>query len=206
MWTRELSYEIFADELGSDLFEEYWDPGNFHQAMVNILKNKDGLSRWCASALHPKQTCDDVLSNSLEAALNDLTKRFGKNMAKWRWSDPHIARSAHRPFSAIPLLAKVFDIRVPVPGDSFTVNVGHYNLRSKNDLFVTNEAPSLRALYDLSNLDNSRFIQSTGQSGNVLSPLYRNYTQRWADMKYLPMTTRREAVEKNKLGTLALLP
>jgi penicillin amidase len=64
----------------------------------------------------------------------------------------------------------------------------------------------LRALYDLSNLDNSRFIQSTGQSGNVLSPLYRNYTQRWADVKYLPMTTRREAVEKNKLGTLALLP
>ncbi|MGZ3254335.1 MAG: penicillin acylase family protein, partial [Burkholderiaceae bacterium] len=63
-----------------------------------------------------------------------------------------------------------------------------------------------RALYDLSNLENSRFIHSTGQSGNVLSPLYRSYVQRWADVKYLPMMTKRESVEKNKMGTLTLTP
>jgi penicillin amidase len=209
-WTRELSRQIFEDELGSVLFEEYWDPGNFHQAMVNILKNKNGQGKWCADSTKPAnspiQTCDDVLSNSLEIALDSLEKRFDKNMSKWRWGDAHIARSAHRPFSSVAPLAKLFDIRIPTPGDSFTIDVGHYNLRNKEDLFTNYEAPSLRALYDLSNLENSRFIHSTGQSGNVLSPLYRSYVRRWADVEYLPMITKREAVEKNKLGTLTLSP
>ncbi len=209
-WTRELSRLIFADELGGTLFEEYWDPGNFHQAMVNVLKNKNGQSKWCADvskpAATPVQTCDDVLSSSLEMALDDLEKRFGKDMSKWHWGEPHIARSAHRPFSSVAPLAQLFDIRVPTPGDSFTVDVGHYNLRNGKDLFTNYEAPSLRALYDLSNLENSRFIHSTGQSGNVVSPLYRSYVQRWADVQYLPMTTKRDVVEKNKMGTLTLVP
>lgn len=209
-WTRELSRQIFADELGDALFEEYWDPGNFHQAMVNVLKDKNGQSKWCADVSKPVgtpvQTCDDVLSSSLEIALGGLEKRFGKDMSKWRWGVPHIARSAHRPFSSVAPLAALFDIRIPTPGDSFTVNVGHYNLRNKDDLFTNYEAPSLRALYDLSNLENSRFIHSTGQSGNVLSPLYRSYVQRWAEVKYLPMMTRRERIEQNKLGTLTLVP
>jgi penicillin amidase len=209
-WTRELSRQIFEDELGTTLFEEYWDEGNFHQALVNILKNTDGQGRWCADATKPAgvraQPCDDVLSNSLEIALDGLEKRFGKNMSTWRWGKAHIARSAHRPFSSVPLLAKLFDIRVPTAGDSFTINVGHYDLRKKDDLFTVFEAPSLRALYDLSDLDNSRFIQSTGQSGNVLSPLYRNFAQRWAHVEYLPMITKRVAVEKNELGTLTLSP
>ncbi|MGZ5819036.1 MAG: penicillin acylase family protein, partial [Burkholderiaceae bacterium] len=154
----------------------------------------------------PVQTCDDVLSSSLEIALDQLEKRFGKDMSTWRWGKPHSARSAHRPFSSVASLAKLFDIRIETPGDSFTIDVGHFNLRSKEELFTSFEAPSLRALYDLSNLENSRFIHSTGQSGNVLSPLYRSYVQRWADVKYLPMMTKRESVEKNKMGTLTLTP
>jgi penicillin amidase len=79
-------------------------------------------------------------------------------------------------------------------------------LRDDNEPFANRHAASLRALYDLSDLENSRFIHSTGQSGNVLSPLYRNYTQRWADVDYLPMKMKRDSVERNKLGTLTLSP
>ncbi|KIF82552.1 penicillin acylase family protein [Noviherbaspirillum autotrophicum] len=209
-WLRAASYRIFADELGDGLMKDYWDLRNAHRPMVLALQNKDGMAKWCADVTGGEagraQTCDEVLSASLETALNDLERRYGGNMAAWRWGEAHVALSEHRPFSKVRGLATLFDIRVASPGDSYTVNVGRYNLRDEKEPFVNHHAASLRALYDLSNLENSRFMHSTGQSGNVLSPLYRNYAQRWADVAYVPMKTRREEVEKERLGMLTLLP
>jgi penicillin amidase len=189
---------------------DYWEQRNVHQPLVNVLKNKDGQGRWCANAAKGNagrvQTCADLLSASLDVALDGLEQRYGSEMSKWRWGDAHVALSEHRPFDKVAPLAKFFDIRIPSPGDTYTIDVGRYNLRDDKDPFVNHHAPSLRALYDLSNLENSRFIQSTGQSGNVFSPLYRNLSQRWVDVAYIPMKTRREDVEKNRLGTLTLTP
>ena len=183
-WMRELSREIFADELGDALMKDYWEQRNIHASMVNVLKNVDGQSRWCsdvnAKPGSKPQTCADALAVSLDIALTDLQKRYGVDMASWRWGDAHQARSEHRPFGKVALLAKLFDIRVESPGDSFTLDVGRYNLRDENEPFTSHHAPSMRALYDLSNLENSRFIHSTGQSGNVMSPLYKNFSRRWA--------------------------
>ncbi len=209
-WMREASREIFADELGDALMNDYWEQRNVHQPLVNVLKNKDGQGRWCANVSKGNagrtQTCADLLSASLDVALAGLEQRYGSEMSKWRWGDAHIALSEHRPFDKVAPLAKFFDIRIPSPGDTYTIDVGRYNLRDDKDPFVNHHAPSLRALYDLSDPENSRFIQSTGQSGNVFSPLYRNLSQRWVDVAYIPMKTRREDVEKNRLGTLTLTP
>ncbi|MGE5622745.1 MAG: penicillin acylase family protein, partial [Bacillota bacterium] len=209
-WLRAASHRIFADELGEALMKDYWELRNVHLAMVNVLKNKDGQGRWCADATRGEagrtQGCEDALAASLETALDDLERRYGNDMAAWRWGEAHEARSEHRPFAKVGLLARFFDIRVATPGDSFTVNVGRYSLRDEKEPFVNRHAASLRALYDLSNLENSRFMHSTGQSGNVLSPLYRNFAQRWAEVGYVPMKTAREEVEKGRLGLLTLAP
>ncbi|HJV51182.1 MAG TPA: penicillin acylase family protein [Noviherbaspirillum sp.] len=209
-WLRAASHRIFADELGEALMQDYWELRNVHLPMVNVLKNKDGQGRWCADVnggdAGRAQRCEDVLSASLEAALDDLAQRYGSDMSAWRWGMAHEARSEHRPFAKVGLLSKFFDIRIPTPGDSFTVNVGRYSLRDDKEPFVNHHAASLRALYDLSNLENSRFMHSTGQSGNVLSPLYRNFTRRWAAVEYVPMKTARAEVEKGRLGLLVLEP
>lgn len=209
-WMREASRRIFADELGDALMKDYWEQRNVHQPMVNVLEDVNGQGKWCADVSQPTairpQDCGELLSASLDAVLANLEHRYGADMAQWRWGEAHAARSEHRPFAKVALLARLFDLRVATPGDTYTVNVGRYNLRDEKEPFVSHHAASLRALYDLSNLENSRFIHSTGQSGNVFSPLYRNFVQRWADVSYLPMNTRRETVEINKLGTLTLAP
>lgn len=209
-WLREASRQIFSDELGADLLKDYWEQRNVHQSMVNVLRNTNGQGRWCIDtsklASAKPQNCNDVLSNSLESALADLEKRYGADMSQWQWGRAHVARAEHRPFGKVELLAKLFDIRVPTPGDTFTVNAGRHNLRDENEPFANRHAASLRALYDLSDLENSRFMHSSGQSGIVFSPLYRNYTERWAEATYLPMKMKRESVEVNKLGTLTLSP
>lgn len=209
-WMRETSRLLFRDELGDPLMADYWEQRNTHQAMVNVLSNHDGQSRWCKDARHNPgpalSECAALLSNALDAALDDLEKRYGKDMADWNWGEAHAARSEHRPFGRIPWLAGLFDIRIPTPGDTYTVNVGRHNLRDEAEPFTSRHAAGLRAIYDLSNLENSRFIHSTGQSGTPLSPLYRSYVERWASGAYIPMQMRREAIEEGKIGTLRLTP
>ncbi|HYD60075.1 MAG TPA: penicillin acylase family protein [Noviherbaspirillum sp.] len=209
-WMRMAAKQIFVDELGEALMKDYWEQRNTHLSTVNVLLNKDGQGRWCndvtVAVKGNRQSCEEVLAISLDAALADLEQRYGPDIAKWRWGEAHTARSEHRPFGKVEILAKYFDIHVPTPGDTFTVNVGRHNLRDEKMPFANRHAASLRAVYDLSSMDNSQFIHSTGQSGNVLSPLYRNFVQRWAEVKYVPMKTRREDVEKNALGSLTLQP
>src|SRR5207253_7730242 len=80
------------------------------------------------------------------------------------------------------------------PGDGFTVDVGHFFIRDETRPFANRHAPSMRAIYDLSDLDRSLFIQSTGQSGNVLSPWYSNMAERWAKVEYVTIPAKREAI------------
>ncbi len=194
---------------------DYWDQRNTHQSMVNVLNNANGQARWCGDArsdAKPSQgaqspgACERILLEALDAALADLQKRYGKDMKEWKWGNAHMARAEHRPFGKVAWLAALFDIRIPSPGDTYTVNVGRYSLRDEAEPFTSRHAAGLRAVYDLSNPENSRFIHSTGQSGNTLSRHYRDYAERWAGGAYIPMQMRREAIEKGKLGTLRLEP
>ena len=47
--------------------------------------------------------------------------------------------------------------------------------------FADIHGPGLRAVYDLADLDQSLFVIATGQSGNPLSPYYRDFVRLWRD-------------------------
>jgi penicillin amidase len=209
-WMREASHRIFADELGDGLMQDYWEQRNVHLSMVNVLASKGGKGNWCndrsVAAASGPHDCADLMSAALDSALRDLVRRYGADMSAWRWGQAHVARSEHRPFGKVPALALLFDIRVPTGGDTFTIDAGRHNLRDEAEPFASRHAAGMRALYDLADLENSRFIHSTGQSGNVMSRLYRHYAQRWSEGAYLPMKTSRSAIEKNQMGTLTLTP
>jgi penicillin amidase len=203
-WYRELTRLVYADELGKD-FESLWRPRPLF--LFNVLSDRDGQSRWCDDVTTPAtENCPEMVGRALGRALADLDRRYGADMGRWRWDEAHTAVSDHKPFSKIAVLRHLFEVRVPTPGDAYSVNVGRNDIRNEAAPFLNLHAASLRAIYDLGDLDNSLFIHSTGQSGNVLSPLYDNFAAPWANVEYLPMTTRRDAFETGALGTLTLRP
>ena len=104
----------------------------------------------------------------------------GADVSAWRWGASHQAYSVHKPFGNVPALATLFDVRRPTGGDPFTVNVGQYHLDKADAPFANRHAASLRAIYDLADLDRSLFIYQTGQSGNVFSSRYRDMSAAWA--------------------------
>jgi penicillin amidase len=200
-WWRELARAIYADELG-DAFRYSWSPrASF---LVKVLSSN---SEWCDDVRTQRiETCDEMLSASLEKALSDLRRRHGADMSKWKWGEAHVAQHRHRPLSRNAWLAKIFDIRVPSPGDAYTVNVGSTDFDDEREPFSSRHAPSLRAIYDLSDLQSSAFIHSTGQSGNPLSPHYRSFAERWARGEYVPMLTERPRIEAGGAQRLVLAP
>ena len=188
-WARQLTQGVFEDDLGTPLWERSIGGRSFRDALEGVLERDD--ASWCDDRRTPAvETCAMQSDAAFMRALDELQARFGSDPGRWRWDDAHIARSEHRPFSRVPLLARLFELRVPVGGDTTTLNVSRVGLKpdaTTGELYLAEHAPSLRAIYDLGDPAMSRVMHSSGQSGIVFSPLYRRFVQPWAQTSYVPL-------------------
>lgn len=183
-WADQLTRHLFS-RLGY-LFTENYGTRHFRQALTLQLENPN--SPWCDDPkTNQAETCAIAANLALDKALEQLSKQFGSSPQNWVWGNAHTAVSEHRPFSKVPLLGSLFNLSQPFPGDSFSVNVGRLELLRADNPFETKQAPSLRTVYDLADLEQSLFIYQSGQSGWVQSKLYRNMSPLWAKNEYLPL-------------------
>ncbi len=198
-WYRELTRLVYSDELG-ELFPEVWELRA--QFMIAVMKDEGGLGRWCDDVRTPAaESCVAMASQALDLAARDLDARYG-DAAKWRWGAAHVAAGSHRPFGFFPVVSRLFNVEPETAGDTYTVNVGHFTVRDEDRPFANRHAPSLRAIYDFEDLDKSFFMQSTGQSGNVMSPWYASFAERWAKVEYITIPTKRDKIEARHTLTL----
>ena len=192
-WADQLTRKLFSRL--SYLFTENYGARSFRQALILHLQNSH--SPWCNDPKTEQiESCADASNAALDQALEQLSAQLGSNPINWTWGNAHIAVSEHRPFSKVPVLGGLFNLRQPFPGDSFTINVGRLELLKADNPFETKQAASLRALYDLSDLEQSLFIYQTGQSGWVQSKLYRNMSTLWAQNEYLPLQMKPQKVNR----------
>ena len=197
-WWREFARTLYADELG-DAFRPNWAARAVFTG--NVLSAQP---HWCDDVRTPQaESCERLLVDSLETALEDLKARYGSD---WKWGEAHVARHRHRPFTREPWLARLFDISVPSAGDAYTVNAGAMDFHSDAEPFANRHASSLRQIVDLADLQASVFIHSAGQSGHPLSAHYRDFAPAWARGEYVPMVTERSLVEAGGVQRLVLVP
>ncbi len=202
-WMREAVRAIYRDDLGA-AFGQYFDTRA--TALIRLLEGAATGRDWCDDRSTPeRESCGAMLAAALNRALGDLEVRYGKDRSKWRWGAAHPAIGEHRPFGAVASLAPYFNVEVPSPGGSYTLNRGKPEFGEESP-FANRHASSYRAIYDFADLERSIYIHTTGQSGNPLSPYYRSFAKRWAKVEYIEIATRREAIAKAPLGTWKLMP
>ncbi len=178
-WMRAFSKRIYADDLGDD-FERYWTPRRGF--MERIIKGE--YAPWCDdSSTTEFETCQRIAAIAFDDAGKSLSSAYGKNPKKWHWGEAHEAVFAHPLFGGVPVLKNIFSVRVPVGGDGSTPNVAHYSYRAGN--FDAPWGPSMRAIYDLSDMNASLYMSAPGQSGQVLSKYYKDMAQKWANGEYI---------------------
>ena len=188
-WARQLTLAVFADEVGQPLFDRTLGGRSFRDALEGVLERNDAF--WCDDkATAAAETCAQQVDLAFSRALEELTAVHGADVSRWRWDRAHIARSEHRPFSRVKALARWFELRAPVGGDTYTINVSRVALKpdaTTGELYLNEHGPSLRAIYDLGDPAKSRVMHSSGQSGIVFSPLYDSMVQRWTGVEYAPL-------------------
>lgn len=187
-WTRQLTRRLFADELGP-LFERSFGARSYREALEGVLARQDAW--WCDDKATPEaETCAEQVDAAFGDALDELQAAQGKQVFGWQWGRAHIARAEHRPFSKVAVLNRWFELRTPVGGDTYTVNVSRVGLKpdaTTGELYLDEHGPSMRALYDVGDPAKSRFIFSSGQSGLPFSPHYRDFLERWRRVDDLPL-------------------
>ena len=196
-WTHTLNRLLLQDELERDF-------ADFQRVDATLLRRmlSDG-EVWCDDTRTPAQeTCAAQSAAALAAAVGDLKSRFGRDIDAWQWGEAHQVRFPHRVLSHIPLFREIFGFDVASHGGSTTVNRGGVLVTGGERLFENIHGPGYRAIYDLADPANSRFMIATGASGNPLSPFYGNLAARWADGLYLVM----DAADDDPAWRLALLP
>ena len=193
-WADHLTRNLFS-RLGY-LFSDNYGNQNYRGALLVQIQNPN--SPWCDDPKTQEvETCQQSSDKAFDKALTYLANEYGNDPKKWSWGVAHTAISEHRPLSKIPVIGKLFNISTPFPGDNNTINVGRLELLRSSNPYQTLQAPSLRTIYDLSDLEKSLFIYQTGQSGWVQSKLYRNMSSLWANNEYLPLKMKSENVNRH---------
>jgi penicillin amidase len=202
-WKRHLVQQLFADETGP-VYERALGSRTFFDALKSVLETDNAW--WCddKTTAAVTETCAQQVDKAFGAALDELQRAQGGDVSRWQWGRAHQARSEHRPFSRVKLMARWFELRTPVGGDTFTVNVSRVLFKpdpTTGEHYLDEHGPSLRALYDVADPKKSRVMLSTGQSGLTWSKWYSTFLEPWAKVEYVPLWH-----DEPPLATLTLQP
>jgi penicillin amidase len=197
-WIRELNRRLFADELGP-LFADFQSP-----KMDRLARTLSAGTEWCDDIGTPaREDCGGQAAQALEDALDLLEARFGPPLDRLRWGAAHRARFPHPILSRVPYFDRLFGYEVETDGGNDTLNkAGVRTAGPPENLFADIHGPGYRAVYDLADLERSRFMIASGQSGNPFSPHYGNLATRWRDGIYAILDGR----ETTKQDRLRLIP
>ena len=130
--------------------------------------------------------CDILLRETHDLAQTALSRRFGPDRSKWRWGDAHQAVFAAPALRAVPIIGPWAGAAIAQSGSDMTVGRGGV----RQDNLESVHGAAYRGVYDLADLERSRFIAAPGQSGHPASRLARNFLQKWRDGATLSLPAR----------------
>jgi penicillin amidase len=204
----------FDDDLG-DLAKSYVAGDDINrQAIILLLAQPD--AKWWDNAATPDrvENRDDILKQSLADAAGDLVTQYGADPNGWQWGKLHTVTFKHRALGDQPV-SFIFN-RGPYPVSGYTslVNAtsGSFSFAylpgtpTLTSIMRDTSGPSLRQIVDMSDLNASRFIHTTGESGLPTSPHYDDMTPLWLKIQYVPMWWNASDIKANAEGTLTLTP
>lgn len=164
----------------------------YHWAMSttfleNVLANRE--TRWLPPG-------DADFGVTLMRSLEEAARRLLKDSTAWRWGDTIPLTFHHRLSASLPLFKRFSDTGpYPQPGTQTTVKQTTPTL-----------GPSMRMVVDFADLDRSVQNITLGESGQVLSPYYRDQFHAWYTGQSFPMLFSDAAVSAGTAHRLVLEP
>jgi penicillin G amidase len=194
-----LTFDELPADLRPDGDDRWW-------VVLSGLLDKPDSPWWDEKSTSTVETRDDVVHQALVAADDELVAAQGKDPAAWRWGRMHTLEVRNQSFgsSGIGPIEWLFNHGPQgVSGGSNIVNATGWD---PSQGYGVQAVPSMRMIVDLSNLDGSRWIQLTGESGHAFSAHYADQFDLWRTGQTLPMRWDEEGIRKSTVDTLVLRP
>lgn len=168
-------------------------------ALVAALESPDA-----SFGADPAAARDQILRDSLGAAVADVASKLGPDPSTWRWGRLHVAKFDH---ALMPLADKATAAQLSVGPLAYggAANVPRAATYRRADYRLLSGA-SFRMVLDVGNWDASRTINTPGQSGDPFSGHYRDLAPLWATGQYVPLLYSLSAVEAATAEAITLTP
>jgi len=190
-----------------DLPEDYWPEGGsrWFEVMRNLV-NQPQSTWWDDKTTSETETRDAIFERAFIIAVDELEQKLGNDPSRWTWGDIHMATFRNQSLgeSGVAPIEALFNrgpFRAP-GGDSIVNAIGW----SMSDPYEVDWLPSMRMIVDLSDLQNSLMVHTTGQSGHAYHPHYIDLADLWRTTRYHPMLWDRNQVEASAESYLKLMP
>jgi penicillin amidase len=196
-----LIYNIFHDKMGDQLYGLYDTLASTPlSALSHLMKNPD--SEWFDDLSTPsRESRDDMIRKSVSDAIASLKNDLGGDLKEWQWGRLHTVTFRHV-FGANKLLSGFFNIGpFPIGGSHATINVGQYFIAHS---FQSAVGPSMRQVFNLADVNDTRSVLPPGQSGQVFTSHYKDQIPLWLNGVYKIRPMLQSSVESTCRDLLTL--
>jgi len=171
-------------------------------ALSHLLKNP--TSEWFDDLTTPvHENRDDIIRKSVSDAVAMLRSELGGNLKEWQWGRLHTVTFRHV-FGSNKLLSGFFNVGpFPVGGSHATINVGQYFIAHS---FESAVGPSMRQVFNLADINDTRSVLPPGQSGQVFSGHYKDQATLWLQGAYKMRPMQQSIIESTCEEVLTLRP
>jgi penicillin G amidase len=149
---------------------------------------------------------DEILAQALAEAYRELADAQGDDPSGWRWGRMHTLTLRDATFgnSGIGPVESLFNHGpVEASGGSDIVNATGWDAAAGYEVVAV---PSMRMIVDMSDMDQSRWIQLTGNSGHAFHRHYADQVELWRTGGMTPWRWEESTIEAEAESTLVLRP
>ena len=194
----------FHDELPKG----QWPDGG--ERWFNVMRTilTQPTSHWWDNVLTPNkiESRDEIIEQAMRDARDELTREQSRDPHNWSWGKFHKLTLVNSTLgdSGIGLIESIFN-RGPygVGGGGGLVDATGWDATTG---YGVTAVPSMRMVVDLADMDKSRWIQLTGNSGHAYHRNYVDQTKLWLRGETMPWAFSKSAIDKTTKDTLTLKP
>lgn len=178
---------ILEPKLGHAWTEYRWGESDFAEEEIVMRAKPQWLSK-------RYKNWDELLVAAVRKGMAD--GKAPADLRQWAYGDWHLVEVTHPLAKYLPFLRGVLGTgRQPLAGDTTTVKQAGYSF-----------GPSQRFTMDWSDIDGSTANIVMGESGNPLSPWFRDQWSAWYGGTTFPLAFSEQAIARQARHTLRLLP
>ena len=203
VWSR-LLHLVFDDDIAADAARPDGD-GRWVE-VVRALLRRPADPFWDDTTTPQRETRESVLRQAMWEARDEVTRLSGKEPADWSWGRMHTLTLRNQSFGTSgigPVEWLVNRGPYQLGGGADTVDATGWDARTG---YRVDWVPSMRMVVDLGDLDASRWVNLTGQSGHPFDPHYTDQFELWRSGATLPMRWRADGIRETAADSLTLVP